>query len=56
MTMKPPPERPGDAREFAKRRWRTAADTLLWFVAGLAVLLAVVAGVLFLADLLWGTG
>jgi hypothetical protein len=56
MTMKPPPEQPRDAREFAKPRWWTAADTILWFAADLAVLCAVVAGILFLADLLWGTG
>jgi hypothetical protein len=46
--MKPPPEQHRDAREFA--------DWLLWFVAALAVLHAIVAGVLFVMDLIWGTG
>jgi type VI protein secretion system component VasF len=54
--MKPPPEQPRDACELAARRLRRAADTILWFVAGLAVLLAVVAGVLFVLDLIWGQG
>jgi fatty acid desaturase len=46
--------------DVSKKYWprdaRGAVDTILWFIAGLAVLLAVVAGVLFLADLIWGQG
>jgi hypothetical protein len=55
--MKPPPEyQPWDASEFEEPPGPALLDTILWFIAGLAVLLAVVAGVLFLADLIWGQG